>query len=97
MFGRFFHIVVDAILISMCLSGIKRHTGLTPTLRRVPNKDIRNLIRLWLETGEWVSVLDLLGGIAIATRAKGPHLRKHEACHLTVLRPHAPPKNPPLT
>ncbi|CAO1631313.1 unnamed protein product [Parajaminaea phylloscopi] len=54
MFGRIFHLVVDAVLVSMCLSGIKRNTGLTPVLHRVPNKDIRNLFRLWLETGEWL-------------------------------------------
>lgn len=55
MFGRFFHLVVDAMLISVVLSGIKRSTGLTPAVRRVPNKDVRNLVRVYLETGEWVS------------------------------------------
>lgn len=55
MFGRFFHLMVDAVLISVALSGIKRSTGLTPAVRRVPNKDVRNLLRVYLETGEWVS------------------------------------------
>lgn len=54
MFGRLFHIAVDAVLLSMCLAGIKRNTGLTPAVRRVPNKDVRNVLKLWLETGEWV-------------------------------------------
>lgn len=56
MFGRLIHYGFDAILISMCLAGIKRNTGLTPSLRKVPNKDVRNVVRLWLETGEWVSL-----------------------------------------
>ncbi|CAO1617796.1 unnamed protein product [Sympodiomycopsis kandeliae] len=54
MFGRIFHIVFDTLLISMALSGIKRNTGLTPCLRRIPNKDARNLVKVWLETGEWL-------------------------------------------
>lgn len=57
MFGRLFHLAVDSILLSMCLAGIKRNTGLTPSLRRVPNKDVRNLLKVYLETGEWVSRL----------------------------------------
>ena len=55
MFGRFFHLMVDAVLISIALSGIKRSTGLTPAVQRLPNKDVRNLVRVYLETGEWVS------------------------------------------
>lgn len=55
MFGRFFHLIVDAMLISVALSGIKRSTGLAPAVRRLPNKDVRNLVRVYLETGEWVS------------------------------------------
>ena len=56
MFGRFFHLMIDAVIISVALSGIKRSTGLTPAIRRLPNKDLRNLVRVYLETGEWVSV-----------------------------------------
>lgn len=55
MFGRFFHLIVDAVLVSIALSGIKRSTGLTPAIKRLPNKDLRNLFRVYLETGEWVS------------------------------------------
>lgn len=53
--GRLTHLLFDTFLISMALSGIKRNTGLTVSLRRIPNKDLRNLVRVWLETGEWVS------------------------------------------
>lgn len=56
MFGRFFHLMIDAVIISIALSGIKRSTGLTPAIRRLPNKDLRNLVRVYLETGEWVSI-----------------------------------------
>lgn len=55
MFGRFFHLMVDAVLVSIAFSGIKRSTGLTPAIKRLPNKDLRNLFRVYLETGEWVS------------------------------------------
>lgn len=58
MFGRFFHLMIDAVIISVALSGIKRSTGLTPAVRRLPNKDLRNLVRVYLETGEWVSLRD---------------------------------------
>ncbi|PWN21432.1 hypothetical protein BCV69DRAFT_269119 [Microstroma glucosiphilum] len=53
--GRLTHLLFDTFLISMALSGIKRNTGLTPSLRRIPNKDLRNLVRVWLETGEWLT------------------------------------------
>lgn len=55
MFGRIFHLLVDAMLVSVALSGIKRSTGLTPAVSRMPNKDLRNLMRIYLEAGEWVS------------------------------------------
>ncbi|EST08205.1 hypothetical protein PSEUBRA_002294 [Kalmanozyma brasiliensis GHG001] len=54
MFGRIFHLLVDAMLVSVALSGIKRSTGLTPAVSRMPNKDLRNLMRIYLEAGEWV-------------------------------------------
>ncbi|PWN92134.1 DUF1748-domain-containing protein [Acaromyces ingoldii] len=60
MFGRFFHLMVDAVLISVALSGIKRSTGLTPAIRKVPNKDVRNLLRVYLETGEWLMDLSVV-------------------------------------
>ena len=47
------------MLVSVALSGIKRSTGLTPAVSRMPNKDLRNLMRIYLEAGEWV------GNIAI--------------------------------
>ncbi len=55
MFGRIFHLLFDAMLVSVALSGIKRSTGLTPAVSRMPNKDLRNLMRIYLEAGEWVS------------------------------------------
>jgi len=53
MFGRLFHLGVDALLISAFLAGIKRSTGLTPALARVRNKDVRHLIGSYLEMGEY--------------------------------------------
>ncbi|KZT26909.1 DUF1748-domain-containing protein [Neolentinus lepideus HHB14362 ss-1] len=54
MFGKLVHLGFDAILISAFLAGVKRNTGLTPALHQVPNKDIRQLLRSYLEAGEYV-------------------------------------------
>ncbi|BGP55714.1 hypothetical protein JCM8202v2_003321 [Rhodotorula sphaerocarpa] len=53
MLGRIFHLAVDALLVSMCLAGIKRSTGLSPALSRLSNKDLRQLASTFLEMGEW--------------------------------------------
>ncbi|KAF9520378.1 hypothetical protein BS47DRAFT_1287199 [Hydnum rufescens UP504] len=53
MLGRLMHYGFDALLISAFLAGIKRSTGLTPVLSRVPNKDLRQLLRSYLELGEY--------------------------------------------
>ncbi|THH33745.1 hypothetical protein EUX98_g476 [Antrodiella citrinella] len=54
MFGTLFHLGVDALLVSAFLAGVKRSTGLTPKLSDVPNKDIRQLLRSYLEIGEYM-------------------------------------------
>jgi len=51
--GRLIHYGFDAILLSAFLAGIRRSTGLTPALALVPNKDIRQLLRSYLELGEY--------------------------------------------
>lgn len=53
MFGKLFHLGLDALLISAFLAGIKRSTGLTPALAQVPNKDVRQMLRSYLEFGEY--------------------------------------------
>ncbi|KAH7916714.1 DUF1748-domain-containing protein [Hygrophoropsis aurantiaca] len=53
MFGKLFHLGFDALLISAFLAGIKRSTGLTPALSQVPNKDLRQMLRSYLEFGEY--------------------------------------------
>ncbi|PRQ74511.1 Fungal protein of unknown function (DUF1748)-domain containing protein [Rhodotorula toruloides] len=56
MFGKLAHLAFEcdrALLISMCLAGIKRSTGLSPALSRLSNKDLRQLASTFLETGEW--------------------------------------------
>ncbi|KAI0079737.1 DUF1748-domain-containing protein [Panus rudis PR-1116 ss-1] len=53
MFGKLFHLGLDALLISAFLAGVKRSTGLTPRLSKVPNKDVRQLLRSYLEIGEY--------------------------------------------
>jgi len=54
MFSTLFHLGFDALLISAFLAGVKRSTGLTPKLAVVPNKDIRQLLKSYLEIGEYV-------------------------------------------
>ncbi|KAJ7067951.1 DUF1748-domain-containing protein [Mycena amicta] len=53
MLGKLVHLGIDAVLISVFLAGLKRNTGLTPKLSQVPNKDIRQLLRSYLEFGEY--------------------------------------------
>ncbi|KAH9942995.1 DUF1748-domain-containing protein [Epithele typhae] len=54
MFGTLIHLGIDAALLSAFLAGIRRTTGLTPKLSDVPNKDVRQLLRTYLEFGEYL-------------------------------------------
>ncbi|KAF9821047.1 hypothetical protein IEO21_01024 [Rhodonia placenta] len=54
MFGTLVHLGFDAMLLSAFLAGVRRTTGLTPKLSDVPNKDVRQLLRSYLEFGEYV-------------------------------------------
>ncbi|KAK2466382.1 hypothetical protein APHAL10511_002024 [Amanita phalloides] len=54
MLGKLVHIALDALLISTFLAGLKRTTGLTPVLSHISNKDVRQLMRSYLEMGEYV-------------------------------------------
>ncbi|KAL2813548.1 hypothetical protein BJX63DRAFT_215351 [Aspergillus granulosus] len=57
MFGRITHIAFDAVLISAFLAGVKRSTGLTPSLstdKITDSKDIKKWIDNYLGVGEWV-------------------------------------------
>lgn len=44
MLGRMLHIFVDAMLISVVLSGIKRNTGLTLAVSRFKHLELRQLL-----------------------------------------------------
>jgi len=54
MFGTLIHVGIDALIVSAFLAGVKRNTGLTPALHQVPNKDLRQLLRSYLEIGEYI-------------------------------------------
>ncbi|KAI0922031.1 hypothetical protein AcW1_004148 [Taiwanofungus camphoratus] len=54
MFGTLVHLGFDALLLSAFLAGIRRTTGLAPRLSDVPNKDVRQILRSYLEFGEYV-------------------------------------------
>ncbi|KAI0771544.1 DUF1748-domain-containing protein [Trametes elegans] len=54
MFGTLIHWGIDAALLSAFLAGVRRTTGLTPKLSDVPNKDVRQVLRSYLEFGEYL-------------------------------------------
>ncbi|KAE8150508.1 hypothetical protein BDV25DRAFT_110264 [Aspergillus avenaceus] len=57
MFGRLTHYAFDAVLFSAFLAGVKRSTGLTPSLQSdkiTDNKDFKKWIDNYLGVGEWV-------------------------------------------
>ncbi|GAA6021844.1 hypothetical protein JCM11491_001544 [Sporobolomyces phaffii] len=60
MLGKLTHYLFDAVLVSICLAGIKRSTGLSPALTKLKNKDIRQLIAGYLEMGEWAMDLTIV-------------------------------------
>ncbi|KAA1069684.1 hypothetical protein PGT21_031522 [Puccinia graminis f. sp. tritici] len=52
--SSFVHYAVDAVLVSVCLSGIKRSTGLSPAVSKIQNKEIRQVVVSYLDVGEWI-------------------------------------------
>ncbi|KAJ6137929.1 hypothetical protein N7471_004415 [Penicillium samsonianum] len=57
MFGRLTHYAFDAVLFSAFLAGVKRSTGLTPSLNSdkiSENKDIKKWVDSYLGVGEWM-------------------------------------------
>ncbi|CAK7202200.1 hypothetical protein SEUCBS139899_004922 [Sporothrix eucalyptigena] len=56
--GRLTHYAFDAVLISAFLAGMKRSTGLTPSIKTDKvsgdNKDMNRWIDKYLGVGEWV-------------------------------------------
>ncbi|KNZ63376.1 hypothetical protein VP01_1152g3 [Puccinia sorghi] len=48
------HYAIDAVLVSVCLSGIRRSTGLSPAVSKIQNKEIRRFLVSYLEVGEWI-------------------------------------------
>ncbi|KAF2483842.1 hypothetical protein BDY17DRAFT_322741 [Neohortaea acidophila] len=51
--GRLAHYTFDAVLVSAFLAGVKRSTGLTPSIRSDSFSESRNLKR-WIENYLWV-------------------------------------------
>ncbi|KAF7856057.1 hypothetical protein EAF04_010013 [Stromatinia cepivora] len=54
--GKLTHYAFDAVLFSAFLAGMKRSTGLTPSLKKdvTENKEINGWIEKYLGVGEWV-------------------------------------------
>ncbi|CAI4380413.1 BCN_G0026970.mRNA.1.CDS.1 [Saccharomyces cerevisiae] len=45
---------INLVLVSTCLAGIKRNTGLTPKLETLDNQTMRNYMKRYLNLGESV-------------------------------------------
>ncbi|KAI9762772.1 MAG: hypothetical protein M4579_000124 [Chaenotheca gracillima] len=57
MLGRLTHYAFDAVLISAFLAGIKRSTGLTPSLKSdkiSESKEVKKWVDNYLGMGEWI-------------------------------------------
>ncbi|KAJ5774220.1 hypothetical protein N7457_009116 [Penicillium paradoxum] len=57
MLGRLTHYAFDAVLFSAFLAGVKRSTGLTPSVNSdkiTENKDVKKWVDNYLGVGEWV-------------------------------------------
>ncbi|KZF26255.1 DUF1748-domain-containing protein [Xylona heveae TC161] len=55
--GRLTHYAFDAVLISAFLAGVKRSTGLTPSLRTetvTDSKEVKKWVDNYLGMGEWI-------------------------------------------
>lgn len=50
--GKAFHISIDLALVSTCLAGIKRNTGLTLKLENIENEQARIYTTKYLNIGE---------------------------------------------
>nr|POF15542.1 uncharacterized protein CFP56_48737 [Quercus suber] len=62
--GRLFHITFDAVLISAFLAGVKRSTGLTPSLKSESLTESPS-IKKWVENYLWVGETVLDQSVAI--------------------------------
>ncbi|KAK2767615.1 hypothetical protein FQN54_003773 [Arachnomyces sp. PD_36] len=55
--GRLTHYAFDAVLLSAFLAGVKRSTGLSPSLsseKISDNKEVKRWVENYLGVGEWV-------------------------------------------
>ncbi|SCV06226.1 LANO_0H24872g1_1 [Lachancea nothofagi CBS 11611] len=50
--GKAIHFSVDLTLVSLCLAGVKRNTGLTPKLDSIEDTHIRGYVHKYLNIGE---------------------------------------------
>ncbi|KAK9896221.1 DUF1748-domain-containing protein [Cystobasidium minutum MCA 4210] len=54
MLGKVMHYMLDAILISTVLAGVRRATGLTAKSNSTKNNDVNTFLKSYLDIGEWV-------------------------------------------
>lgn len=52
--GKTIHLAIDAVLVSTCLAGIKRNTGLTPKVDQIGDETVREYSTKYLNLGESV-------------------------------------------
>ncbi|CDO95825.1 unnamed protein product [Kluyveromyces dobzhanskii CBS 2104] len=68
--GKTIHLTIDAILISTCLAGIKRNTGLTPKFNQISDNTVKEYSIKYLNLGE--SVYDY----TVATLGSSSHFQR---------------------
>lgn len=54
--GRLFHYTFDAILFSAFLAGVRRSTGITPSVNQekiMDSKEVKKFVDSYLSVGEW--------------------------------------------
>ncbi|CEH15620.1 Protein of unknown function DUF1748, fungi [Ceraceosorus bombacis] len=52
--GRVAHYAVDAALLATALAGVKRQSGWTPDVARIPNETARSITTWYLGSGEFL-------------------------------------------
>ncbi|SCU77432.1 LADA_0A00430g1_1 [Lachancea dasiensis] len=50
--GKALHFSIDLALVSVCLAGVKRNTGLTPKLDSIEDNHMRGWAQKYLNVGE---------------------------------------------
>ncbi|CAA93237.1 hypothetical protein POMI540_2112 [Schizosaccharomyces pombe] len=51
--SRLFHYGVDLALVSTCVAGIRRSSGISFEVEKIHNEDVKTAVEKYLNFGEW--------------------------------------------